>query len=202
MYAIRSYYADVLIPRPETEELVDAIVKANAGFDGLIADIGTGSGCIAVSLKKFLPTANVTGFDISVGALAVARFNAEKMAEDVSFRQADVLNPEFSFGFTPHIVVSNPPYVTYSEMKEMNRNVLDFEPHLALFVDDNDPLLFYRVIAAKAASEMATGGQLWFEINRAFAHETCNVLVEAGFCKVEALKDLNGNMRIVTGVLK
>jgi len=192
----------VLIPRPETEELVDAIVKANPGFEGRIADIGTGSGCIAVSLKSFLPQADVTGFDISREALEVAQNNAIRNSADVSFVCADVLSPSFTFGGSPDIVVSNPPYITLAEMKEMHSNVLDFEPHLALFVSDDDPLLFYRVIASKASEEMASGGQLWFEINRAYPAEMAALLGEYGFTDVEVRKDLFGNHRIAVCTLK
>ena len=186
----------MLIPRPETEELVELMLK-EIQADVRILDIGTGSGCIAVSLSKELPKAKVTAWDISEKALDVARENNVALKSNVRFVLHDVLGcqplPEECYD----VIVSNPPYVLEREKCEMERNVLDWEPSLALFVPDNDPLLFYRRIAELGRTLLVPGGKLYFEINRAFGEETASMLREQGYSNLRILKDISGNDRIV-----
>ncbi|MCD8183297.1 MAG: peptide chain release factor N(5)-glutamine methyltransferase [Bacteroides sp.] len=186
----------VLIPRPETEELVEVMLKEVAPASRIL-DIGTGSGCIAVSLSKELPDAEVTAWDISEEALEVARFNNEALQASVRFLRQDVLaySPDGTERYD--VIVSNPPYVTESEKQEMERNVLDWEPNLALFVPDNDPLLFYRRIAELGRTMLVEGGSLYFEINRAFGDATVTMLRGQGYGNLRILKDISGNDRIV-----
>lgn len=187
----------VLIPRPETEELVEWIrSENNRSADLNILDIGTGSGCIAISLKHEFPNASVHAFDISEQALNTARSNVERNKLDVSFSQTDILNaPETEQRWD--IIVSNPPYVTDQEKSSILPNVLEHEPHLALFVPDNDPLLFYLSIALFAKQHLKPQGKLYFEINRTFGVETVKLLTDLGFCNVELRKDISGNDRMV-----
>lgn len=187
---------DVLIPRPETEELVELVLNENTETNAHILDIGTGSGCIAISLQKHLPKASVTAWDISEKALATASLNSKNNAVDVIFNKVDILadypdNQHFD------IIVSNPPYVLDSEKTDMHTNVLDYEPHTALFVSDNDPLLFYNRIADVAAKLLTNGGKLYFEINRAKGSETIKMLESKHFSDVRLLKDISGNDRMV-----
>jgi release factor glutamine methyltransferase len=190
-----------LIPRPETEELVEWVLAsvASAGLPGSglsVLDIGTGSGCIAISLKKNLPAAQVWAMDISAAALQTAMRNAVLNKVDVEFIEADILNP-------PHItrhqqlIVSNPPYVTLEDKKLMHANVTDFEPHSALFVPEDDPLIFYRAIADFALESLADGGLLFFEINESLAKETIELLESKGFKNVEVRQDMSGRDRMV-----
>ena len=190
----------VLIPRPETEELVDWIrQEADCNSHLHILDIGTGSGCIAISLKHEFPNAQVEAFDISEEALQTAAGNARRNNLDVTFTKTDILNvPDFDRKWD--IIVSNPPYVTEQEKDEILPNVLDNEPHLALFVPDNDPLLFYRRIAHFALKHSQPNGKLYFEINREFGKETVDLLTEAGFRDVELRKDISRNDRMVRAV--
>ena len=191
---------DVLVPRPETEELVNSIIKKFSifNFQFSILDLCTGSGCIAIALKKAFPEAAVTAVDISDKALALAKQNAESNATEVNFVQADVLDPQFSiFNSQFSIIISNPPYVRESERAQMQRNVLDYDPALALFVPDDDPLRFYRAIAAVAKRHLAPGGLLAVEINEALADETCVLLQEQGFSP-EVHVDFRGKKRWVT----
>ena len=187
----------VLIPRPETEELVDWIRSENDRNASLnILDIGTGSGCIAISLKNVLPNSVVDAFDISDQALETARSNALRNELDVNFSKVDILNvPDFSKKWD--IIVSNPPYVLESEKAEIQPNVLDNEPHLALFVPDNDPLLFYRSIAQFSLRQLKPEGKLYFEINRQYGKATIDLLAESGFTDIELRKDISGNDRMV-----
>lgn len=187
----------VLIPRPETEELVEWIrSENNRSADLNILDIGTGSGCIAISLRHEFPNASVHAFDISEQALNTARSNAERNKLDVTFSRTDILNaPETEQRWD--IIVSNPPYVTEQEKSSILPNVLEHEPHLALFVPDNDPLLFYRSIALFAKQHLQPQGKLYFEINRTFGVETVELLTNLGFCNVELRKDISGNDRMV-----
>lgn len=193
---------DVLIPRPETEELVELIIRKHRSSKVRILDIGTGSGCIAVSLAKNIPGAEVCGWDISEDALRVARQNAHDLSAAVSFQQTDILH------FTPEqkqkfdIIVSNPPYVCRNEQTTMEANVLEYEPHLALFVPDDDPLLFYRTIAHVGQQLLTSGGFLYFEINRKFGQETTALLQENGYENIEIIKDISGNDRIISGRIK
>ena len=194
----RSYHVapGVLIPRPETEELVEVMLK-EVPSGARILDIGTGSGCIAISLSKMLPDAKVTAWDISDTALRIARRNNEALQASVCFVQRDVLAYVPGSGERYDVIVSNPPYVTESEKQEMERNVLDWEPFSALFVPDNDPLLFYRRIAELGKGMLASGGRLYFEINRAFGEATATMLRAQGYTNLRVLKDISGNDRIV-----
>lgn len=188
---------NVLIPRPETQELVHWIVadwKSDASCR--LLDVGTGSGCIAISLSKLLEGAEVEAWDISEGALQVARRNADRNGAQVLFRQVDVLKarPE---GHRYDVIVSNPPYITEREKQDMEANVLDWEPHTALFVPDADPLLFYRRIAELGVSMLNEGGTLYFEINRAYGEETVRMLEGLGYKQIELRKDDWGNDRMI-----
>ena len=189
--------SNVLIPRPETRELVEWIV-ADRKLDAScrILDIGTGSGCISVSLAKFLSGAEVEAWDISEGALEVARRNAVRNAVEVLFRQQDVL---YALPGDTHydVIVSNPPYITEKEKLDMDANVLDWEPFTALFVPDADPLLFYRKIAELGLSMLNIGGALYFEINRAYGQETVRMLEGLSYKQIELRKDEWGNDRMV-----
>jgi len=190
----------VLIPRPETEELVDMILHEHADLEGGILDVGTGSGCIAITLSKHLPNANVTGIDISPEALSVARRNAERNEVNTAFRQADILSSEPTMPFLPtnfDLIVSNPPYVMEQEKATMEKNVLDYEPSLALFVPDADPLLFYKAIARFGRTHLNPGGQLYFEINPLRGNECAGMLHEAGYKDIQLLRDLSGKERFI-----
>jgi len=184
----------VLIPRFETEELVDLIIRRKHNLAVKILDIGTGSGCIAISLKKQLPGSDVWCCDISDQALKIARKNAIQNEVVINLEKFDILgqSPFSENGFD--LVVSNPPYVTESEKKLMQKNVLNFEPSLALFVPDNDPLLFYRSIVMNAKKLLVPGGELYFEINEAYGCEVSGLLIENGY-NVDILKDINGKDR-------
>ena len=186
----------VLIPRPETEELVQWVLESAENKPMKILDIGTGSGCIAVTLAKKLPSAEVHAWDISEDALEVARKNAERNGVKVIFVKRDMLlEPVSDEKFD--IIVSNPPYVTEVEKTEMQENVLNFEPHLALFVPDDNALIFYEKIANFALTNLNKGGQLFFEINRAKGTDIARLLEEKGFKNIELRKDISGNERMV-----
>jgi release factor glutamine methyltransferase len=186
-----------LIPRQETEELVDLIVKENKGFDGRIIDLGTGSGCIAIALSKHLPHSQVTGIDLSAEALELASENALLNNTKISFKNEDILNLKETDLGAASIIVSNPPYVRESEKAKMNRNVLAFEPHEALFVTDSDPLIFYRSILSSARFILKAGGLIYFEINEAFGREMEQLLAAMKFSGIRIIKDINGKDRIV-----
>lgn len=190
---------DVLIPRPETEELVEWIIAENKNTDYLILDVGTGSGCIAVTLAKKIINAEVNAWDISENALDVATKNARLNNVEVRFVKRDIFQPVEEKEFFD-IIVSNPPYVTESEKGVMESNVIDFEPHGALFVPDDQALIFYDRIADLALALLHNEGKLYFEINRAKGKEVCNMLVGKGFMQVELKKDLSGNDRMVRAV--
>jgi release factor glutamine methyltransferase len=188
----------VLIPRPETEELVDWIIHDNSQLNPVILDIGTGSGCIPISLVKNLVGALAHGWDVSSEALIVAKENAAINHVEVDFFYADVLNHIYpSHNQKYDIIVSNPPYITNSEQHLILQNVIDFEPHIALFVPDTDPLIFYRVIADLALIQLNRGGKLYFEINERFGNETANLLAMKGFRNVILKKDINGKERMI-----
>lgn len=199
---------NVLIPRPETEELVDLIIRsvtASAVEKSIkILDIGTGSGCIAISLAKNLPKAEVYALDVSNEALTMAKENAKGNNVDITFIEASILeesNWDLFFENTKFdVIVSNPPYVRELEKQEIQPNVLDNEPHLALFVEDNNPLIFYKAITDFAVKKLKPNGKLYFEINEYLGEETKQLLVDANFEAVELLKDLNGNDRMLKGV--
>lgn len=188
---------NVLIPRPETQELVHWIVadwKSDAPCR--ILDVGTGSGCIAISLSKLLEGAEVEAWDISEGALRVARRNADRNEAQVLFRRVDVLKA-CTEDCRYDVIVSNPPYITESEKQDMEANVLEWEPHTALFVPDADPLLFYRRIAELGVSMLNEGGALYFEINRAYGEETVRMLEGLEYKQIELRKDNWGNDRMI-----
>ena len=221
---------NTLIPRPETEELVELIIKQNSKSEippepkvnGAklnsklkILDIGTGSGCIAIALKKDLPNSEVFAIDISEEALETAKKNAQINQVEIHFIQADILkinnleqlptsnpklethNPKLETQFD--IIVSNPPYVRILEKQEINPNVLEYEPHLALFVEDEDALLFYRKIAQLALKSLSPNGRLYFEINQYLGKETVELIESFGFKNVVLHKDIYGNDRMIGG---
>jgi release factor glutamine methyltransferase len=190
----------VLIPRPETEELVELVLseyKKEKHKNLHILDIGTGSGCIPVAIKKNAPDAIVHAVDISRKALDVAYDNASANKTEVHFIKADILIAQNIDRITFDYIISNPPYIAKNESAQMAKNVLDYEPHLALFVESNDPLLFYRKIAGFAKDNLSEGGKLFFEINQQLGTEVRSLLEESGFSEVEVLKDINGNERMV-----
>ncbi len=196
----------VLIPRPETEELVKYVVDKTLRTQNLkprtLLDIGTGSGCIAISLAKELPNFRVSAYDISEKALETAKKNAELNKADVTFEKVDILNPSFTIHHSPFtIIVSNPPYVTKQEIDRMQKNVLDFEPHLALFVEDSEPLIFYEAIANFAFNNLTDNGLVAVEINETLGEETANVFKRKGFSEVEIIKDIHQKDRFVSAVL-
>lgn len=194
---------NVLIPRPETEELVEWMVQDAAHRHRLhLLDIGTGSGCIPLALKKSLPDAQVSAIDVSEGALEVARSNASRQRLEVSFLLLDALDPA-QLATLPEfdMIVSNPPYITQSEQKSMQELVWGFEPSLALFVPDNDALLFYRHISIMAKSKLLPGGALYFEINEALGKEVVTLMEELGFKDITLKQDMFGKDRMVKGNL-
>lgn len=200
---------DTLIPRPETEELVQLTINneqltiiGNRTDNKLkILDIGTGSGCIAISLACELPDVQVYAYDISEEALKIAKRNAQKNKANIIFEKVNILEP-----FTVHpspftVIISNPPYVMNSEKVEMERNILEYEPHLALFVEDDDPLIFYQKIAEFAAKNLTDNGLCIVEINQAFGLETAELFRNQGFSVVEVIKDMFGKDRMVQAIL-
>jgi release factor glutamine methyltransferase len=202
---------EVLIPRPETEELVEQVLKkvsliktCNSSKNETIKekqlkvlDIGTGSGCIAISLKKQLPSSEVSALDVSNKALRVAKKNALLNNVDINFIHLDILKTN-DLEKLYDVIISNPPYVRELEKKEIKNNVLNNEPHLALFVDNKNPLLFYNKIAELAKKFLIKNGQLHFEINQYLGKETIKLLAEKGFKNIQLKKDIFGNDRIIT----
>ena len=188
-----------LIPRPETSELVEWIAADHSGKAESILDIGTGSGCIAISLAHKLPESKVTAWDISNNALAVATENSRNNGTEVNFEQVDILSYNHTESLFD-IIVSNPPYIKENEKSIMHSNVLNWEPHTALFVPDSDPLLFYRTIAKKGLTLLKPGGTLYFEINRAHGAETMNMLADYGYTNIELRKDFAENDRMIKAV--
>jgi len=201
----------VLIPRPETEELVEIIIQdlKNVGHpelvEGLnILDIGTGSGCIPISLKKNIPAANVYALDVSQDALETAKYNAAKNKAEVQFFQADVLSGTIAEKILSqtqnkpiNILVSNPPYVLNAEKEGLHKRVKNYEPHLALFVEDSDPILFYRKIASLAQKTLSPNGLLYFECHTDYAQAVYQLLTDNGFKHVTLLNDMAGMPRFV-----
>lgn len=189
----------VLIPRPETEELCAWITAdSKASASPKVLDIGTGSGCIAITLQLNMPESKVTAWDISADALDVARENAQLLGANVNFVRQDALNakPEGEWD----VIVSNPPYICEKEKKDMAVNVLEHEPHTALFVPDADPLLFYRAITRLAVQTLSKGGRLYFEINPIYADDTCRMMRAEGMTAVELRSDMYGKQRMAKGV--
>ena len=202
---------EVLIPRPETEELVERVIKEVSLIKTYktdsnettnekqlkILDIGTGSGCIAISLKKELPSSKISAIDVSNEALRIAKKNALLNKVDINFIHLDILKTN-NLDKLYDVIVSNPPYVRELEKKEMKNNVLNNEPHLALFVDNKNPLLFYNKIAELAKNFLTKNGQLHFEINQYLGKETIILLAEKGFKNIQLKKDIFGNDRIIS----
>jgi release factor glutamine methyltransferase len=197
----------VLIPRPETEGLIRAALsyearlseRNNKGVGLKVLDIGTGSGCIPVTISLELPAANVFATDVSNAALSVAVGNAQRYGANITFIEHSILTEQIPIADLD-VVLSNPPYVTVKEKELMNTNVLKYEPHQALFVPDNDPLIFYREISKKANEVLKTGGFLAVEINERFGKDVEDMFLHAGFKEVEIQADISGKDRIVSGV--
>ncbi len=209
--------SSVLIPRPETEELVEWIIEKIKSFELRVAnskvdnrqstiknilDIGTGSGCIAISLKKHLPTAKVTAVDISIDSLTTAKENAALNKVEIDFVQDDILNSKFLFKQnTFDVIVSNPPYVKENERDQMHQNVLAHEPHHALFVGNENPLIFYDAIADYALIHLKKDGFLFFEINEYLGAQTVDLLARKNFTAIELRKDMQGKDRMICAQL-
>lgn len=191
---------NVLIPRPETEELVEWIISENKGTDKKrkikILDIGTGSGCIAISLAKNLPNAEVYAIDVSKKAIETAKRNAMRNDVEVTFMFQNILETE-ELTCKFDVIVSNPPYIRNLEKEEIKNNVLNYEPHLALFVDDNDALIFYRKIASLAHRNLLPNGQLYFEINQYLGKEMIDLLGKMDFVNIDLRKDIYDNDRMI-----
>jgi len=194
----------VLIPRPETEELVRLIIQrvnrmGSLGRPCRLLDIGTGSGCIPVTLALELQGAELFATDVSPQALKVAHENASRLDARVQFVLNDILQDQIPVG-NLNVIISNPPYIPVGEKESMKRNVLEFEPHLALFVSDEDPLVFYRVIVEKSRDALASRGLLAVEVNERFGQEVASLFKAGGYTDIGIVKDLSGKQRIVTGV--
>ncbi|HEY2726737.1 MAG TPA: peptide chain release factor N(5)-glutamine methyltransferase, partial [Parafilimonas sp.] len=208
-FAGMNFFVDenVLIPRPETEELVEYIIHDLQfpvhDLQLTILDIGTGSGCIAIALKKKLLLSNVFALDISEKSIQIAEKNAEKNNVSVSFFQADILNPDPKINFPVFdIIVSNPPYIKKTEANGMSPNVLHYEPHIALFVSDSDPLIFYKTIADFALTHLNNEGELFFEINEMMSKQITGLLKDKGFSEIVIKKDFQEKDRIASAVLR
>ena len=196
-----SFYTkkEILIPRPETEELVDWIIKDNKGSNKKYLDIGTGSGCIIISLAKNLK-GTFDAIDVSEESIRVSDKNILKNKVNVNLKRTNILYTELEGEWD--IIVSNPPYVLNSEKELMNKNVLNWEPDTALFVEDTDPLLFYKEIAKKSSKVLRNNGFLYFEINEMFGKEVVNLLEEMRFVNIELKKDINGKDRMIKAMCK
>jgi len=189
--------SSVLIPRPETEQMISLIVDSNEDDSPAILDIGTGSGCIALALAKHIKGARVTTVDISADALAIAKQNAIDNELNINLMQVDILESTVLPSYRFNMVVSNPPYVRDSEKRLMGQNVLDYEPHLALFVPDSDPLRFYKAIAMHSVNWLVPSGWLWVEINEAFGPDVVDLLKSYGFVHIGLLNDFRGKPRFI-----
>jgi release factor glutamine methyltransferase len=191
---------EVLIPRQETEELVDWVIKENQSRSKFqLLDIGTGSGCIPISIKHHFPQATISGLDVSQKALEVAFDNSTNNGVEVKWIQDDILNTTYS-PESVDIIVSNPPYITELEKIGMDTNVLEYDPHLALFVENDQPLKFYVAIADFAKKYLSSNGQLYFEINEHYGNETIAMLKEKGFTEIKLKQDLNGKDRMIKAI--
>ncbi|MBE6319221.1 MAG: peptide chain release factor N(5)-glutamine methyltransferase [Bacteroidales bacterium] len=191
---------DTLIPRPETQELTDLIIDKHANETDLnIIDIGTGSGCIAITLARGLKFANVEAIDISTLALNIAKENAKSLKANVKFREQDALKMPQAHSIY-NIIVSNPPYIANQERKDMSPTVLDYEPSTALFVPNEDPLLFYREISKWGKKALRVGGYIYFEINPLYAKEVKDMMTEMGYCDVSIIKDMHSKNRFAVAI--
>lgn len=194
----------VLIPRPETELLVQEVLSTCSSITKekklRVLDVGTGSGCIPITIVLENPKVEAWAVDVSPEAIQVATKNAARNKAVVQFLLSDILIDELPLHHLD-VIVSNPPYITFQDEKNMRKNVVDFEPHLALFVPNNDPLLFYKAIASKATKALNYGGSLLFEINEQFGNEVASLLKDHGFQEVSIIKDLSGKDRIVKGII-
>jgi release factor glutamine methyltransferase len=193
--------SSVLSPRPETEELVDWVVRSNLPEKCTILDVGTGSGCIAIAIKSQLKNAKVSGIDISGEAIEIARQNALENGLEVIFSSADIFDLKSVMKEKYDVIVSNPPYIRESEKVQMHSNVLNHEPEIALFVPDSDPLRFYIAIAGFAKNNLRENGRLFFEINENLGAEMTDLLVNFGFNQIEVKKDINGKNRMFSCVI-
>lgn len=192
----------VLIPRSETEIVIEEVLKEIDPFSpGTILDIGTGSGCIAITLAKELPAKRVLAIDVSEGALKTAVENAQQLGAPVEFLKVNVLTENLP-ALPLEVLVSNPPYITDSESHTMKKNVLDYEPHLALFVPDHDPFVFYSMIARKGFAALTDSGKVFVEINERYGNEVSDIFKDAGFNTIRMVKDLQGKNRIVSASKK
>ncbi len=191
----------VLIPRPETEELVSLILNNESNEELKAIDIGTGSGCIALALKKKLRNADITAIDISVKALETAKLNSRLNNLDITFMQLDILKTDLSYTLPLYdIVVSNPPYVTHTDKKFMNRNVVNFEPHQALFVEDKNPLKYYLAVLNFCQQYLKSGGRVYFEINELQGNNVLKLFIEHGFKNGRLFKDINNKYRFALAI--
>ncbi len=188
-----------LIPRPETEELVDLIIRENREYQGNIIDFGSGSGCIAIALAANLTQSTLTGIEISADAIKIAQQNAVLNNVNVSFTKGDIFNFDPEEVSKAGIIVSNPPYVRDSEKLLMARNVLDFEPPLALFVNDSDPLIYYKAILKLADKILTPGGRMYFEINEIMGKPMIQLLKSFDYSEIEIHTDINNKERIIKG---
>jgi release factor glutamine methyltransferase len=190
----------VLIPRPETEEFVQWILETMKGSQPqTVLDIGTGSGCIPITIKTEKPSSKLFAIDISADALAIAQANAQINNVEVKFVEADILNLRAAeiINQTYHIIISNPPYVTETDKLQMHTNVTDFEPHTALFVSDTNPLIFYKAITDFASEYLFPGGYLFFEINESYGTATLDMVLRKGFVNAELRQDMMGKDRMI-----
>jgi release factor glutamine methyltransferase len=190
----------VLIPRPETEELVGTILQSvkSHGAHLKILDIGTGSGCIAITLKKNLPGASVTGIDISENAIQIAEENALAIDAEVSFIKEDIFYPTSLRDKSWDVIVSNPPYIPLNEKKSLHINVINFEPHQALFVPENEPLKFYSAILDYSLNHLKKGGKIYLEINQDYKNEIIGLISSYGFKNINIMRDISGNDRMAS----
>lgn len=186
----------VLIPRPETEEMCMLIIRENSGFKGSLTDLCTGSGCIAIALSLAFPGAKVTATDLAA-ALTMAQRNITRTGAVVTLVESDLLRAGYRDIPDSNIIVSNPPYVTSRDKEAMHRNVLDYEPHEALFVPDDNPLLFYRAIAEVAEHRLLPGGIMWLEVNESLAGETASLFSAAAYSRVLIINDVRGKERFI-----